>query len=110
MEQLTILLKKIELRLSKTQLTVLSFILNAYFINISKSTLAGKVHAYHIYQIYEKKIRPKETSLKQEMKLKLDIAQAVSLFTILSTMNTEGLIYETALIDYITGEIDRQTV
>jgi hypothetical protein len=106
------LLKKVELEISKLQMVTFAFIIKAYLVNHLKVKLTDteRVRCYHLYTIYEKKIRPKELSIKPNIKLKLDISEAISLRSALLNINTGGLPYETAIIDHITGEIDRQTV
>jgi hypothetical protein len=114
MEQLMViqfLLKKVELDISKLQMVSLAFIIKAYLVNHLKVKLTDpeRVTCFHLYKVYEKKIRPKEISTKTNIKLKFDVTEAFALRNALNNINTGGLPYETALIDYITGEIDRQT-
>ncbi len=115
MEQLTeiqVLLKKVEFDVSMPQLRTLSFLVQGFLLrkNGLKLNIVEKVLHYMIYEIYEKKIRPNEIKQKAKVKIKLNIAQAQALKSAFGYLNVEHMPYENTLVDYITGEIHRQTI
>jgi hypothetical protein len=92
------------------QILSLIFIMRSYFTRPKFVTLGDRSTFYQVVQVYSKKIALKELSCKPSFILKLNYAEAVAVFAMLCSLNTDGMVYETALIDYITGEIDRQTL
>ena len=102
-------LKKVELKLSGMQLESLVKLMKFYFQHAPMETLMDQVICFNLYQVYEKKLRRCELSFKSNFKIKLDIAQAATLFAMLGTLKTPDSSYEYALIDYLTSEIDHQT-
>lgn len=108
--KIKVLTRKIGIKLTRMQLLSLIFIMRSYFTRPKFVTMGDRSMFFQLFEIYSKKVAPKELSTKKELKLKLNYSEATTLFWMLCNLNTEGMLYETALIDYITGEIDFQTV
>jgi len=107
--ELVMLMKKIEIQLSSSQVKSLVVLMTHYSYHTPIVTLGEKSNVFLIQQIYEKKIRKWRHSLKSKFKLSLDIAQATALFQMFIDLGLNGYPYELNLCNYITGEIDHQT-
>lgn len=108
--ELVMLMKKIEIRLSCEQVKSLVILMTHYSYHQPIVTLGDKSNVFLIQQIYEKKIRRWRHSLKSEFKLSLDIVQATALFQMFASLGLADYPYELNLCNYITGEINHQTI
>jgi hypothetical protein len=109
MIEVAMVMRKVEFRLSKEQLAALGRIMSSYLANLSLHSIDGKALFYLLYAIYESKVRKKMFSLKPDMKLSFDMAQAWAMVAMIQEMQLDQWPYEYQLGQYIISEIDHQT-
>jgi hypothetical protein len=104
------LMKKVEIHLSREQLSALNRMMGSYLTNLDLYSIADKAIFYQLYQVYESKIRKKQFSLKHTFKLSLDVSQAWAMVSMIQEMPLAAWPYEYQLGQFIISEIDHQTV
>jgi len=110
MIEVAMVMRKVDLRLSREQLASLGRIMSSYLANLNLLSIDEKAIFYLLYGIYEAKVRKKMLSLKPDMKLSLDMAQAWAMSAMIQEMNLVQWPYEYQLGQFIISEIDHQTV
>ena len=110
MIEVAMVMRKVDLRLSREQLASLGRIMSSYMANLNLLSIDEKAIFYLLYGIYEAKVRKKMLSLKPDMKLSLDMAQAWAMSAMIQEMNLGQWPYEYQLGQFIISEIDHQTV
>ena len=109
MIEVAMLMKKVEIRLSKEQLASLGRIMSSYLANLKLRDIDDKAIFYLVYGVYESKIRKKMFSLKQDMKISLDVAQAWAITAMLQDIDLSDWKYEDSIAQFIILEINHQT-
>ena len=109
MIEVAMLMKKVEIRLSKEQLASLGRIMSSYLANLKLRDIDDKAIFYLVYGVYESKIRKKMFSLKQDMKISLDVAQAWAITAMLQDIDISDWKYEDSIAQFIILEINHQT-
>ena len=107
--EVAMVMKKVEIHLSKEQMAALSKIMSSYLANLDLFGIDSKALFYLLYAIYESKLRKKMLSLKPGMKLSLDMSQAWAMVAMIQEMNLIAWPYEYQLGQFIRSEIDHQT-
>jgi len=110
MIEVAMVMRKVDLRLSREQLASLGRIMSSYLANLNLLSIDEKAIFYLLYGIYEAKVRKKMLSLKPDMKLSLDMAQAWAMSAMIQEMNLVQWPYEYQLGQFIISEIDHQIV
>jgi hypothetical protein len=107
--EIAMLMKKVDIRMSMGQFASLGRIMSSYLANMNLNRIDNKAMFYLLYQFYESKVRKKMLSMKQEVKLSLDMPQAWAMAAMLQEMDLYMWPYEYAVKELIIREIDHQT-
>ena len=107
--EVAMLMKKVEIRISKEQLASLGRIMGTYLANLPLTDINDKAIFFLLYGIYESKVRKKQFSLKQQMKVSLDLPQAWAMAAMMQEIDLAAWQYENSLKEMIIREIDHQT-
>ncbi len=107
--EVSMLMKKVEIRISKEQLASLGRIMGTYLANLPLTDINDKAIFFLLYGIYESKVRKKQFSLKQQMKVSLDLPQAWAMAAMMQEVNLAAWQYENSLKELIIREINHQT-
>ena len=107
--EVAMLMKKVEIRISKEQLASLGRIMGTYLANLPLTDINDKAIFFLLYGIYESKVRKKQFSLKQQMKVSLDLPQAWAMVAMMQEVDLAAWQYENSLKEMIIREIDHQT-
>jgi hypothetical protein len=112
MRNIRIVQRKVKLNLSIQQHGSLYKMIMAYVLKSDISTLEKKSRLFQLWNIAEKRIRPRLLLTKKKNTLTLNITEAEALFCAFTDRNLipEEFIYEHTLIVHITAEIHCQTV
>jgi len=110
MMEVAMVMKKVELHISREELAAFGRILSSYLAHLILYSVYEKHLFYILYQIYESKIRKKAITMKSEYKISLDITQAWAVAEMLEGMDLDLFPYEYNIQRVIISEIDKQTV
>jgi hypothetical protein len=109
MIEVAMVMKKVEINLSREQLAALGRIMSRYLANLRLFDIDSKAIFYLLWAIYENRVRKKMLSIKPTVKLSLDMAQAWAMEAMLVEINLSAWPYEKNLGEFIVSEIVHQT-
>jgi len=109
MIEVAMVMKKVELRLSREELAAFGRILSSFLANIALYSIYEKSVFFILYNVYESKIRKKAITMKSEYKISLEMPQAWAVTEMLEGMDLNCFPYEYSLQRGIISEIDHQT-
>lgn len=109
MIEVAMVMKKVEIQLTREQLAALGRVMSSYLANVRLLDIGSKAAFYLLWAIYENRVRKKMLNLKPAVKLSLDMAQSWAMGAMFSKIDLAAWPYEQHLKQLIVSEIDHQT-
>jgi len=109
MIEVAMLTKKVKLKLSKEQLSVVARVMFVFLSNMPLVDIECKSMFYSLWALYEGQVRNKMLSINKKVVVSLDIPHAWALMQMFHEVDLGQWPYENTVAQYIIGEIDHQT-
>lgn len=108
--EVVMLMKKVEITLSREQYLALGRIMNTFLNHYCLLLVRDKAIFYLIYKYHECIYRKNMLSLKRKFKISLDMAQAYAFYSMMQFLNVSDWPFEETIVQMFIAEIDQQTV